>query len=193
MPYNKSLAAIILAGGRSSRMGTDKGMMHFNERPLISHVIDVLRSLEIDNILIITQHGAYEQFGYPCYPDLIQFKGPLGGIYAGLSHSKANKNLVLACDMPFLTKELLSALINDIGEEDALISQHLGKAEPLCSVYASSCIPHFKNKLDTDQLKITDALQGLNTRNINFDGESWFQGNEFSNLNTPDELNKHQH
>ncbi len=193
MSLNKSLAAIILAGGRSSRMGTDKGLMHFQERPLISHVIDVLRSLEIENILIITQHGAYEQFGYPCFPDLIQDKGPLGGIYAGLIHSAATKNLVLACDMPFLTKELLSALIYNMGIEDALITQHQGKAEPLCSIYASTCIPHFKNKLERDQLKITDALEGLNIRTVNFDDQSWFSGNEFSNLNTPDELNKHQH
>ncbi len=193
MPLNNTLAAIILAGGRSSRMGTDKGLMLFHERPLISHVIDVLRSLNIHQILIITQHGAYEQFGYPCFPDLVQDKGPLGGIYAGLIHSAATKNLVLACDMPFLTKELISALLSNIGNEDALITQHLGKAEPLCSIYSSSCIPHFKNKLDSDELKITDALQGLNTRAIHFDDQPWFRGNEFSNLNTPDELNKHQH
>ncbi len=192
MPLNKSLAAIILAGGRSSRMGTDKGLMLFHERPLVTHVIEVLRSIDIQKILIITQHGAYEQFGYPCYPDLVQDKGPLGGIYAGLIHSAEEKNLVLACDMPFLTKELLSGIIHAIGHEDALIAEHKGKAEPLCSVYSSTCIPHFRTMLDNDQLKITDALQGMNTRSINFDDQPWFKGNEFSNLNTPDELNKHQ-
>jgi molybdopterin-guanine dinucleotide biosynthesis protein A len=192
MPYKNNLAAIILAGGRSSRMGTDKGLILFQGKALVTHVIDVLRSLGINNIIIITQHGAYEQFGYPCYPDLVQDKGPLGGIYAGMIHSKAGKNLVLACDMPFLTKELITALIDRIGEEDALITQHNGKDEPLCSVYSSSCIPHFKEKLDKDQLKITSALDGLAIRNISFDDQPWFHGNEFSNLNTPAELNKHQ-
>ena len=192
MPHKNNLAAIILAGGHSSRMGTDKGLMLFQDKPLVHHVIDVLRSLEINDILIITQHGAYEQFGYPCYPDLIQDKGPLGGIYAGLVHSKADKNLVLACDMPFLTNNLLSALINETDDEDVLLTQHLGRAEPLCSIYDASCIPHFKMKLDKDELKITDALKGLQCREISFDSETWFNGNEFSNLNTPDELNKQQ-
>ena len=112
MPSKKSLAAIILAGGRSSRMGTEKGLMPFRGKPMIRHIIDLLQSLDINPIQIITQHGAYEQFELPCYPDLIQNKGPLGGIYSGLVHSTATKNLVLGCDMPFLTKARCALGIN---------------------------------------------------------------------------------
>lgn len=190
MPYRKNLAAIILAGGQSSRMGTDKGLMPFHGQPMISHLLQTLQQLELPNIIIITNKHGYASFGYPCYPDLLEDKGPLGGIYAGMVHSDALKNLVLPCDMPFLSKDLLSALIAEIGNEEVLLTRHNGKPEPLCSVYDSRCIHHFKEKLEKNELKITDALLGLNVRLTQFDDRPWFRGNEFSNLNTPDELIK---
>jgi molybdopterin-guanine dinucleotide biosynthesis protein A len=191
MPTYLTIAAIILAGGKSSRMGTDKGLVEFEGKPLVHHVIDHLQKVT-RNIIIITQHGSYEQFGLPCYPDLYSDKGALGGIYTGLHYSNFQKNIVVGCDMPFLSERLLQALINSAGNEDALITEHNGKAEPLCSVYDKNCEPQFKSLIQKDQLKITDALKGLHIRTISFDQEPWFKGNEFANLNSMEELMKYQ-
>ncbi len=189
MPEKKIITAIILAGGKSSRMKTDKGLLLFNGKMLVEHVIGSLKKIT-DQIIIITQNEAYKQFGYPCFGDVIKDKGALGGIYTGLVHSTTQKNLVVGCDMPFLSEHILSALVTTSGDEDVLLTEHLGKAEPLCSVYDWSVVAHIRPLLEQNQLKITDALEGLKTRVISFDAEDWFTGNEFANINSEVELEK---
>ena len=191
MPEQKEKTAIILAGGKSSRMKEDKGLVSFNGKLLVEHVIETIKKIT-GKIIIITVNPAYKQFGYPCLEDEMKDKGPLGGIYTGLVHSSTQKNLFVGCDMPFLSEKLLTELINTCGEEDVLLTEHRGKAEPLCSVYDRSCIAHIRPLLEQDQLKITDALVGLNTRVISFDREEWFRGNEFANINSIEELKKYE-
>ena len=172
-------------------MGTDKGLTEFEGHPLVTHVIEKLKTVT-SQILIISQHGAYEQFGFPCYPDIYPDKGPLSGIYSGLMHSETSKNLLVACDMPFLSTQLLENLVKNGGYEDVLLTEHKGKAEPLCSIYDKKCSSHFKSLILEGQLKITDAFNGLSIRTISFDHEPWFKGNEFANLNSMEELVKFQ-
>ncbi len=186
-----TITAIILAGGKSSRMKTEKGLVVFNGRMLIEHVIDAVKKVTAD-ILIVTQNPDYKEFGFPCIADIFPDKGALGGIYTGLVHSSTKKNLLVGCDMPFLSQILLEGLINNCEGVDALISLHQGKDEPLCSIYDKRCIPHFKLLLEQDQLKIIDAISGLKTRKIGFDKEPWFAGNEFANINSIEELRRYE-
>ncbi|MFN8290170.1 MAG: molybdenum cofactor guanylyltransferase [Chitinophagaceae bacterium] len=189
MTQHQNITAIILAGGKSSRMGEEKGLVLFKEKPLVLYVIAAAKEIT-DNIIIITANPAYQQFSCRCIEDALKDKGPLGGIYTGLINSGTQKNLLLGCDMPFLTGNLLRALAARCGEEDVLLTEHKGLAEPLCSVYDNRCAAAFRGLLEQDQLKITDALAGLKTRVISFDKEDWFRGNEFANINTIEELNK---
>ena len=94
--------------------------------------------------------------------------------------------------MPFLTERLLTELIASCGNEDVLLAEHLGLAEPLCSIYDRSCITHIRSKLEQNQLKITDALEALKIRVVSFDKEEWFKGNEFANINSIEELKKYE-
>jgi molybdopterin-guanine dinucleotide biosynthesis protein A len=191
MPEYTEITAIILAGGKSTRMKNEKGLILFGKKTLVEHVIESLKKIT-NNIIIITQNPGYEKFGYPCYADLFQDKGALGGIYSGLTYSTTQKNLVVGCDMPFLSEKLLSELINETGEEDVLLTEHMGKAEPLCSIFDKNCITHIRSLIEKNQLKITDALQNLITRVISFDNEEWFKGNEFTNINSIEELKKYE-
>jgi molybdenum cofactor guanylyltransferase len=191
MPEQKAITAIILAGGRSSRMKEDKGLVYFNGKMLVKHVIESVKKLTND-IIIITANAAYNQLGYPCLEDEMKDKGPLGGILTGLVNSSTQKNILLGCDLPFLSENILSGLINNSGDEDVLLTEHLGKAEPLCSLYDRSCITHLRSQIEQNQLKITNALKGLKTRVISFDNENWFVGNEFTNINSIAELNKYK-
>jgi len=185
------ITAIILAGGKSSRMGTEKGLVSFNGKMLVQHVVDAVKKIT-SSIIIITQNPVYEKLGYPCYPDIYKDRGALGGIYTGLINSSTQKNILVGCDMPFLSAPLLNGLIENCDGVDALLTIHKDKEEPLCSVYDKSCIPHFKTLLEQDRLKITDALAGLKTRTISFDKEEWFIGNEFANINSIEELRKYE-
>ena len=104
------ITGVILAGGKSSRMGTDKGLLELNGKPLIQYAIDTLKSIGLE-IIIISNNSDYEQFGFPVYPDIIPDKGPIGGVYTALSYSSTEKNLIVSCDTPFLSKKLLNYLI----------------------------------------------------------------------------------
>lgn len=185
------ITAIILAGGKSIRMKQEKGLMLFKEKMLVEYVIDTIKKITND-IIIITANPDYRQFGFPCFEDELKDRGPLGGIYTGLVHSTSQKNLFVGCDMPFLSEKLLTELANNCGDEDVLLTEHKGLAEPLCSVYDKNCVVHIRNLLEKNQLKITDALMGLNLRVISFDKEDWFSGNEFANINSIEELNKYK-
>jgi molybdopterin-guanine dinucleotide biosynthesis protein A len=187
----QEITAIILAGGKSSRMNEDKGLVHFNGKMLVEHVIASAKMIT-NQIIIITSNPAYRQFGYPCIEDDMKDKGPLAGIITGLTNSFTEKNLFLGCDMPFITENILSGLIQHCEGVDAILSGHKDMAEPLCAVYDRSCIAHLRLKLEQNQLKITHALEGLKTRVISFDDEDWFVGNEFTNINSIEELNKYK-
>jgi molybdopterin-guanine dinucleotide biosynthesis protein A len=189
MPGQDNITAIILAGGKSSRMKEEKGLVYFNGKMLVEHVIASLKKIT-SHIIFVTQNEAYKKFGYPCYADVLTGKGALGGIYTGLVHSTTQKNLVVGCDMPFLSEVLLNALVNKSSDEDVLLIEHAGKAEPLCSLYDRNCIAHIRSLLEQDQLKITTALEGLKTRVVSFDGEEWFRGDEFANINSDEELKR---
>lgn len=189
MPSQQDITAIILAGGKSSRMKQEKGFMPFEGKMLVEHVIDSVKKISL-LIIIITQNEEYGQLGYPCYADVLKDKGALGGIYSGLIHTATKKNLVVGCDMPFLSEKLLTTLIKNIGEEEVLLTENRGKAEPLCSVYDKNCLVHIRNQLEQDHLKITDAMAGLKTRVISFDKEEWFKGIEFANINSQEDLKK---
>jgi molybdopterin-guanine dinucleotide biosynthesis protein A len=191
MSERKEITAIILAGGKSSRMKEDKGLVYFNGKMLVEHVIHTIKKIT-NSVIIITANPSYKQFGYPCMEDEMKDKGPLGGIYTGLVYSSTQQNLIVGCDMPFLSENILSELFNKSGDEDVLLAEHLGLAEPLCSIYDRSCITHLRSQLEQNQLKITDAFEGLKTRVISFDKEEWFVGNEFANINSIEELNKYK-
>jgi molybdopterin-guanine dinucleotide biosynthesis protein A len=187
MPGEKIITVIILAGGKSSRMKEEKGLVIFREKMLIEYVIESVKKIT-GKIIIITANPAYRQFGYPCFEDELKEKGPLGGIYTGLLHSTTQKNLVVGCDMPFLSEKLLNSLINHCGKEDVLLSEHRGLPEPLCSVYDKSCTAHFLPLLNLNKLKITNAFKNLKIRVISFDMEDWFSGIEFMNINSIDDM-----
>lgn len=191
MTEKKNITAIILAGGKSSRMKEEKGLVSFSGKKLIEYVIEAAKK-STPYIIIITSNPAYKQFGFSCIEDELKEKGPLGGILTGLIHSTTSKNLIVGCDMPFLSETLLSAITQNIGDEDALITEHRGKVEPLCSVYDRNCITHIRLQIEQNQLKITDALERLKTRTISFDNEAWFKGNEFTNINSFEEMKKYE-
>ncbi|MCK6650149.1 MAG: molybdenum cofactor guanylyltransferase, partial [Bacteroidia bacterium] len=112
------ITGIILAGGKSSRMGTDKGIVELNNKALIEYVIETLREVT-DQIIIIANNNHYDKFGYEVYPDIIKEAGPMGGIYTGLFYSTTEHNFILSCDTPLLNKNILKEIIATTQNNDA--------------------------------------------------------------------------
>lgn len=183
----KNIAVYILAGGKSSRMGTDKGLMLLDNKPMIQYIIDTVTQLT-DTISIISNNKDYESLGFPVYPDLIKDKGPVGGIYTALSNSITQNNLILSCDTPFVSLELLQKLIDNCASVDICMPSYKGRVHPLIGVYKKDNTAVYKSSLDANVLKLRHVNKNLKTLIIEMEGE--FEEREFLNLNTKSEFVK---
>ena len=179
--------AIILSGGKSSRMGTDKGLVFFNGRHLITYAINLLQPL-FGSVIIVANNDAYTKFGLPVHTDDYFEKGPLAGIFSGLSRSSASHNFVIACDMPFVTEEIIIELMYHNSDCDSVIPYHENKPEPLCAVYNTSCLPVVEQQIMKGQYKVQDLFSLLKVCKIEISSDKFNSGNPFRNINTPEDL-----
>ena len=147
-----NITGIVLAGGKSSRMGTDKGMMMLNGKRFIDHIFNALVPV-VDTVMIIANNDNYHRFNYPVYEDIIKDCGPMGGIYTGLVKSQTEKNIVVSCDIPFITTDTLSYIISRIDNSDIIIPEHEGKLEPLCAIYKKNVRKNLGNYLKRENGK----------------------------------------
>src|SRR6516165_5082771 len=107
-------AGFVLVGGRSSRMGRDKALLPAGSRTLAEQIAHSVRQAA-GNVTLIGDPEKYASLGLPVISDAVKRRGPMGGIYTALLHSKEDWNLVVACDMPGLTPDFLRALIQAAG------------------------------------------------------------------------------
>lgn len=176
-----SLTGIILAGGKSSRMGQDKGLMSYKGRPMISFVIEALSPL-CDSLIIVSNNEEYKQFGYPVFSDLIKDKGPLGGLYTGLTKSTTSANLVLSCDIPEIKTDFLKELYTFGLDYDLAFAQNEGKIHPLIGYYNKSISEICHKRIENDQLKLRDLTEALN---LGLFSAGNYTTDLFRNVNSP--------
>lgn len=181
----KDITGIILAGGKSSRMGTDKGFLKLNNKAFIEYSIEALQPL-VSQMLIVSNNPDYEVFRLKRVDDLIKDAGPLAGIYSGLKHSKTDYNLVLSCDIPLIKKEVLEKLIEaEDGDFDILQIESNGRSMPLIAMYKKTCETTFYKLLQKDERRLHVAMNQFKVKNVVLDPENDLYT---TNINTPEEL-----
>lgn len=181
------LAAIVLAGGKSLRMGTDKGLMKFNGKKMIEHVLDVLKEIT-EQVMIVSNHADYKQFGYPVISDAYPNSGPLGGMHAGLRNSGHKWNFILSCDIPFMTPDFLKFLISVVeADERPIIPVHGQTLQPLCGLYPASVARIIESFILNKQLKVQDAVKQMNARIIEVPEDRFDPTILFRNFNSPED------
>lgn len=188
--YNH-VTAIVLSGGKSTRMQREKGLVHFQGKRMVDHVLETVQQLT-RNVILVANHNDYNCLGVPVMPDIFAGAGPIGGLYTGLTNSKSQKNLVLACDTPFVSVDFLSSLLKECGQEDVLVPVHGGMREPLCAVYDQRCVPELKRRIESGALKMMELLDALAFREIKVDTDRWNTKELFANINTPGDLKKYE-
>src|SRR6476660_7550396 len=131
----KALTAFVLAGGKSTRMGTDKAFLELSGRSLLTNALELAQSVATE-VRIVGDPARFSAFG-AVVQDVYPNRGPLGGIHAALAASDAELNLIIAADLPLLDVRLLKLLIDIAGNCDALVTvpRVAGNYEPLCAVY----------------------------------------------------------
>ena len=186
-------SGILLAGGRSRRMGGGaKALLSIGGRSIIERVSDVLREIFAHNIVVTNSPKDFEFLGFPMFGDLIPGRGSLGGLYTGLKLCERDYGFLVACDMPFLNREAILYMAERAQDHDVVIPRVSGLLEPLHAIYSRRCLPYIEELLAEEDLKIIHLFQNVNVLEISeeelkvFDPHLLF----IMNVNTPDDLRK---
>jgi len=159
-------AAIILSGGKSSRMGTNKALLKINEQTNLERISETLKSLFEDIILVTNDPKQYEFLEVKMASDHYPGMGPLAGLHAGLLASNYDLNLMVACDMPFISAELAAALVSLCGDYDAVIPVINGRQHPLFAVFKKIAAEKAADCIEAGNLRMKQLLEQLNVRYV---------------------------
>jgi len=170
---------IILAGGRSSRMGRDKSMLPVTGKPMIRHVYEQISPF-FAQVLISSNEPALHGFlGATVVADEVGGKGPMMGIVSALRASASDVNFVIACDMPDVDTGLMRAMLRQARDCDAVVPKvGADLYEPLFAVYRKSVLPAMEEILRSGNNKIIDSYSRYRVRYVDLPGR------QFSNINT---------
>lgn len=179
----------ILAGGKSSRMGMDKGLMLFKGKAFIQYIIEQLHPA-VNEIVIVSNNKEYQKFGFEVIGDLIKDIGPAGGIYSALHHTNKDLNFIVSCDMPFITKEAIEFIIQNKSYSKIILPVYQGKTEPLFGVYSKECLTKWLELIELGCIKLQDLVNSFELKTINTDNNKLFNTSLFTNINTKNDFQK---
>jgi molybdopterin-guanine dinucleotide biosynthesis protein A len=190
MIEHKQIAGFILAGGESSRMGRDKALLELGGVPLIVRTARLVESIA-GPPTVIGEAEEYRALGLRAIGDDWPEAGPLGAIATALRVSAAPWSLVVACDLPYLTRAWLDFIVARAlaSQAAAVLPMNTRGAEPLCAMYHKCCEQAIRGALESGTRKVTDGLKSLLVEMIGplewkgFDSD----GLLFKNMNSPED------
>ncbi len=179
-------SAVILAGGKSIRMGRNKALLEFGGETLIERLYRTLKEAFREVLVSANDPEVYTFLDAPVIPDIYEDGGSLAGVHAGLSLCRAEYCFFLACDMPFVDVGLIRHLDRYADDYDIVIPVSRNGLEPLHSFYSRRCLPYIEEQLDSGNLKIIDFFPLVRMREVGVDEMHEFDPDELSyfNINT---------
>ena len=182
----RKATAIVLAGGRSTRMGTDKSLMALAGKPLVEHVVDQVRP-QVEQIrLSAADEERFAFLGLPISRDRLADAGPLVAIASSLEDSTTEWNLVVPCDMPRIPARLVTQMFRLAEGADIVVPTSGGHFEPLLALYRRGCLSVMWEAIREGGRKIIDVFDRLTVRTLPLPS-----GAMLANLNTPDEVRRY--
>lgn len=187
------VTGVLLAGGKSRRMGEDKRHLLIGERTLLERSLEILQTVFQQVVIVIAQDSApLENVACPVVRDLIPDCGSLGGLYTGLNQASTEHVFVVACDMPFLNPLVIRHFVNLRMQADIVMAKLSNGLHPMHAVYGKPCLPFLEQMIATRNLKIQD-LVGQSALRIRFVTAGDLASldptaRSFHNVNTPADL-----
>lgn len=179
-------SGVLLAGGKSSRMGTNKALLRFRTgQTVIERIVGRIRPLCEEVLLVTNTPEEYAFLGLPMYPDAYPGASSLGGIYTGVLHATSPRALVLSCDLPLVSPDLLESLLTLPFDYDVLMPFVDGRQQPLHAVYAKTTVDAMRIQIESGDLKIVRLLDTLRSRVVTDFRPEWLPS--FRNMNTPED------
>lgn len=179
--------AFILAGGKSSRMGIDKGLIKFNGKSIIEYILEQLKPV-VQKIVIVSNNPDYELFGVTVISDLVKDIGPAGGIYTALSHTDSESNFIVSCDMPFINSTAIQYVIQNSAQTLITVPVYHQQMEPLFAAYSRQCLAKWKELVEKGFVRLQDIISQFEWLKLNVDDVDGFDEFIFTNLNTKTDL-----
>jgi molybdopterin-guanine dinucleotide biosynthesis protein A len=189
------MTSIILAGGKSSRLGRNKALQVVDGKSLIQWVVDRLAMLSTE-IVIVTARGeaipSYSTVEIKTVADIYPEKGPLVGIYSGLVSSSSLRAIAVGCDTPFLSVSLLKYMTQVCSVYDVVVPRIENKLEPLCAVYSKNCSVPIQGLLGQNELRIDKLFSMVKVKYIEEDEINRFDPEHLSffNINSEADLDR---
>lgn len=191
-PSLKGVTGVVLAGGKSTRYGTNKAFAEIQGIRLVERTIRVMGSV-FQRLLIVT--NTPDEFAYldlPMVEDLIKGFGPLGGIYTGLEAIDDEAGFFVACDMPFLRENFLRHMVSLRGDHDAVVPRVRWMVEPLHALYAKKCLPAIRESIHSREYQILKFFQKIKVRYVEEEEIRRVDPDlkSFFNINRPEDLER---
>jgi len=183
-------AGVILAGGSSKRYGRNKAFLEIGGIRLIDRVAEEMKNVFERVILVTNEKKGYEYLGIPMVEDLIKGLGPIGGIYTGLMTISDQAGVFVACDMPFINRQLVRYMVDIRDNHSAVVPLVANEIEPLHAIYARSCLRPIRNLIDSKRYQVRLFYDRIPVRYVKEDEIRKFgsPSRAFLNINTPDEF-----
>jgi molybdopterin-guanine dinucleotide biosynthesis protein A len=189
----QGVTGIILSGGKSSRLGEEKGLALFRGRPLIEYAIDILRPV-CEQIIVSAnnQLNRYAEYGYQVVVDEVKNAGPIGGLFTCLKMSSTQYNFVLSCDTPFVDSRLYPYLLEHIENFQIAAPLHKGNLiEPLVACYATNVLWDIQRSIENERYKLHDVFGEIRFKAVKIYQDLPFCSEElFWNINTKNDIKR---
>ena len=184
----EKIVGIVLSGGKSRRMGQEKGLVEYKGKALIEYAIETLKPL-CDELVISTANDAYTYLNIPMIADEIPDCGPIGGISTCMKQVNADIFLVISCDVPHIPTELFSDTLSQLKGNAVIPIDESGRKQPLVACYSSLASSFFHEALKSRELKMMNLLSKIEPFYFKPSIDSnYYQPDIFSNLNFKDDL-----
>lgn len=178
-----TITGIVLAGGQSTRMGTDKGLLLLNGKPMIEYPVALLKEC-CQSILISCNTQNYNLLGVPTIPDMHASIGPIGGLYSCLLASTSEHNVFLACDMPLVDMEIIQKLLQHKENYEIIVPSVNNWPIPVCGYYNKAILPLLETEISKGNYSLQSILNKTKTLIIEMDNKK----DLLRNINTQEEF-----
>ena len=185
--------AVVLAGGGNRRFRALKSFISIEGMPIIERNLALLKELFYEVFISTNLPEPYFYLGAPLIGDVLPPRGPMSGIYAALINAKGPGVFVVACDMPFLNKKVLTFILErrlrhcrECGPCDAVIPVFNNEPQPLAGIYSRTLLPFLEDAIMNEKTSLISFLNGMNTHFLNESDMRTIDpdGRSFININT---------
>jgi len=188
------VTGVIIAGGKSRRLGVDKRFLEIGGRPCIQRVIDAFQGLFKEVLIVADAPEPFMSLGAKVVVDLIPGRATLGGLYTGLHFATHDRVFAAASDMPWLSPAAIRVVLDQALSGDIVIPDLAGKLQPMHAAYAKTCLPVLRSLVEAGRLKVQDLCISPQLR-VHRIPEAAFRDvdpelRSFFNINTPEDLAK---